>query len=104
MTTIHLFYYCEKVFILWIYGWLGKSQWNTLHEKEDFCSHLKMEDNTDADYAHTKRVCKGKHHDLYLQSEIILLADVFKNFRNTCLKIYELDPGKFLSAPGLAWK
>ena len=40
----------------------------------------------------------------YLQSEIILLADVFENFRNTCLKIYELDPGKFLSAPGLAWQ
>ena len=40
----------------------------------------------------------------YLQSEIILLADVFENFRNTCLKIYELDSGKFLSAPGLAWQ
>ena len=41
---------------------------------------------------------------MYVQSETLLLADVFENFRNTCLKIYELDPAKFLSAPGLAWQ
>ena len=68
-----------------------------------------MEDITDADYAHAKRVCKdfeiknlGEYHDLYVQSDTLLLADVFENFRNMCLKIYELDPEKFLSAPGLA--
>ena len=70
-----------------------------------------MEDITDADYAHAKRVCKdfeiknlGEYHDLYVQSNTLLLADVFENFRNMCLKIYELDPAKFLSAPGLAWQ
>ena len=67
-----------------------------------------MEDITDADYAHAKRVCKyfeiknlGEHHDLYVQSNTLLLADVFENFRNICIKIYELDPAEFLSAPGL---
>ena len=37
-----------------------------------------------------------RYHDLYLQSDPILLADVFENFRNMCLKIHELDPAKFL--------
>ena len=41
---------------------------------------------------------------MYIQSDTLLLADVFGNFKNTCLKIYKLDPAKFLSAPGLAWQ
>ena len=70
-----------------------------------------MEDITDADYAHAEIVWKyfemknlGEYHDLYVQSDALLLADVFEDFRNMCLKIYELDPVKFLSAPGLAWQ
>ena len=43
----------------------------------------------------------GEYYDLYVQSETLLLADVFENFRKTCLKVYELDPDQFLSAPGL---
>ena len=39
-----------------------------------------------------------------IQSVMLLLAGAFENFRNICLKIYELDPAKFLSAPGLAWQ
>ena len=46
----------------------------------------------------------GEYHDLYVQSDKLLLVDVFENFRNMCLKIYELDPAKFLSAPELAWQ
>ena len=46
----------------------------------------------------------GKYHDLYFQGDTVLLADVFKNFRNMCLKIYELDPARFFSVPRLAWK
>ena len=46
----------------------------------------------------------GQYHDLYVQSNTLLLADVFWNFRNMCLKIYELDPVKFLSALTLAWQ
>ena len=44
----------------------------------------------------------GEYHDLYVQGDTLLLADVFENFRNMWLKIYELDPAKFFSAPELA--
>ena len=46
----------------------------------------------------------GEYHDLYVQRDTSFLADVFENFRNMCLKIYELDPAKCLSPPGLAWQ
>ena len=46
----------------------------------------------------------GDYHDLYVQSDTLFLADVFENFRNMCIKIYELDPAHFLSVPGLAWQ
>ena len=70
-----------------------------------------MEDITDVDYRHAERVFKslnnknlGDYHDLYVQSDTLLLADVFEAFRNMCIKVYELDPAHFLSAPGLAWQ
>ena len=81
----------------------------SLPEKEDFESHLNMEDITDVDYAHTKRACKdfkikhlGEHHDLYVQSNTLLLAGVFDNFLNMYCEIYELDPEKFISALGFS--
>ena len=46
----------------------------------------------------------SEYHDLYVQSDTLLLSDVFENFRNKCLEIYELDPIYFVSAPGLAWQ
>ena len=80
----------------------------SLPEKEDFYSHINMEDITDV---HAKRICKGfeiknlgQYHDLYVQSYTLLLAGVFENLRDMCLKIYEFDPAKFLSALGLAWQ
>ena len=45
-----------------------------------------------------------EYHDLYVQSDTLVLADVFENLRSMCLEIYELDPSEFLSAQGLAWK
>ena len=45
-----------------------------------------------------------EYHNFYFQNNTLLLAGVFENFRNTCLKIYELDPAKFLSAPGFLWQ
>ena len=46
----------------------------------------------------------GDYHDLYVQCDTLLLADIFENFKNKCIEIYELDPAHFLSAPGLAWQ
>ena len=46
----------------------------------------------------------GDIHDLYIQTDTLLLADVFEKFREKCIKIYELDPSYFYSAPGLAWQ
>ena len=72
-------------------------------------SELNMEDITDEDYTHAERVCKDfeiknleEYHDWYVQSETLLLADVFENFRNTCFKIYEFHLTCYLTAPGLA--
>ena len=77
----------------------------SLPKKEHFYSHLYMEDITDADYAHAKKNCKdfkikylGEYHNFYVQSDTLLLTDLFGNFRNMCLEIYELDPAKFLPA------
>ena len=68
-----------------------------------------MEDITDVDYSHAKRGYKefnnknlGDYHDLYVQNDTFLLADVFESFRNECIEIYELDPAHFVSTPWLA--
>ena len=70
-----------------------------------------MEDITDVDHRHAKRVFKSfnnknlaDYHDLRVQSNTLLLEDVYENFRNICIEIYELDPAHFLSATGLAWQ
>ena len=82
-----------------------------LPSKESFYSNLNMENIDDFDYRHGNKVFKrfkskslGEYHDLYVQSDTLLLADVFENFRNKCLKVYELNPAHFLSLPGLAWQ
>ena len=83
----------------------------SLPDKEYFYSELNKEHITDEDYAHAQKVWDtfkiknlGEYHDLYVQSDTALLADVFENFRDKCIEIYELDPAHFLSAPGLAWQ
>ena len=83
----------------------------TLHNKESFYSNLNMENVDVIDYRHGNNIFKrfilkniGEYLDLYVQSDTLLLAGVFENFRNTCLKVYELDPAHFLSLPGLAWQ
>ena len=70
-----------------------------------------LEDITDKDYAHVQKVFVepklknlGNYHDLHVQSDTLLLADVLENSRNKFIEIYELDPAHFLSAPGLAWQ
>ena len=88
-----------------------KFELTALPPKEAFYSNLNLEDISDEDYAHNQKVWDvfetkncGEYHDLYVQSDTLLLADVFENFRNMCLEIYELDPVYFVSAPGLAWQ
>ena len=83
----------------------------SLPNKEYFYSNLNMGNIDDVDYRHGNNVFKrfklknlGKYHDLYVQNDTLLLAYVFENFRNTCLKVYELEPAHFLSLPGLAWQ
>ena len=83
----------------------------SLPSKESFYSNLNMENIDDIDYRHGNNVFKrfklknlGEYHNLYVQSDTLLLADVFKNFRNKCLEVYELDPAHFLLLPGLAWQ
>ena len=79
-------------------------------EKEVFYCELNKEGISDEDYAHYKEVfkeyCKNMSdcHDLYVQSDTLLLTYVSENFRNICIKNYELDPSYFYSLPGLAWK
>ena len=82
----------------------------SLPEKEDCYSSLNGEDIIDADYARKKSLWKfwnknlREYYDLYIWSNTWLLADVFENFRNMCLKLYELDPAKFILALGLSWQ
>ena len=79
-----------------------------LPNKEGFYSSLKMEDITDVAYRHAEKVFKnfnnknlGDYHDLYVQSDTLLLADIFEKFRNKFSEIYEPDPAYFPSAPGV---
>ena len=81
-----------------------------LPPKEEFYSILNDEHISDEDYEHAQHVWNtfslknmGEYHDLYLASDILLLADVFENFRKTCLEYYELDPCHYFTSPGLSW-
>ena len=80
-----------------------------LPTKEDFYSILNDEHITDEDYKHAQNVFQtfklsnmGEYHDLYLKSDILLLADVFENFRRTCSEYYKLDPCWYFSSPGVS--
>ena len=81
-----------------------------LPKKEDFYSILTEKDISNEDYQHVKNVWNtfnlknmGDYHDLYLKSDILLLVDVFENFRKTCLEYYKLDPCHYFTSPGLSW-
>ena len=78
--------------------------------QQDFYSILNNEHISDEQYKHAQNVwdtfnlkTMGDYHDLYLKSDILLLADVFENFRKTCLQYYKLDPCHYFTSPGLSW-
>ena len=96
------------------YPYEYKNNWNRFDETElpsmkNYYSKLRLERITNEGYEHAKRVWNvfnikniGEYHDLYVQSDTAQLSDVFENFRNICLKEYELDSTYFVSTPGLA--
>ena len=96
------------------YGYMNswkKFEETSLPPKDAFYSRLNMKGISDQDYEHAQQVWNtmkkktlGCYHDTYLKTDVLLLADVFETFRNTCLKNYKLDPAHFYTAPGLAWQ
>ena len=83
---------------------------NKLPPKEAFYSRLTGEGISDEDYERAKKVWEvfgmktlQDYHDLYNVTDVLLLADVFENFRNICMENYKLDPAHYFTAPGLAW-
>ena len=81
-----------------------------LLHREEFYSQLTDEGISEDDYSHAQNIWNtfnlqnmGEYHDLYLKTDILLLTDVFENFRKTCLTYYKLDPLHYITSPGLAW-
>ena len=81
-----------------------------LPPKKAFYSKLSGEGITEEDYKHALNVWNvfnmktfKDYHELYNETDVLLMADVFENFRDLCLKIYGLDPAHYFTAPGLSW-
>ena len=89
---------------------LKKLKETKLPPKESFYSRLNDGGISDEDYTHAQKVWRTfkmeyfkDYHELYNKVDVLLLADVFENFRNICLENYKLDPAHYYTAPGLAW-
>ena len=81
-----------------------------LPSKDAFFSSLYQSHISDEDYEHAKKVWQkfhiqdlGQYSDLYMKTDVILLAEVFENFRKNCLQAYDLDPAHYYTTPGLTW-
>ena len=95
------------------YAWFDsfeKLNETKLPPKKEFYSKLNDSEISDSDYEHTQKVWNHfemktfrEYHDLYLKTDVLLLADVFENFRGVCMENYELDLCWYYTAPGLGW-
>ncbi len=88
----------------------SKFEEETLPPPQNFYDKLNDQNISDSDYQHAQTVWNHfqiktfqEYHDLYLKSDVLLLADVFENFRTFALKNYQLDPAHFTTLPGLSW-
>ena len=97
-----------------VYPYEHMDSWEKFNEtslppKEDFYSELTLKDISDKDYSHTQKVLEeycadmGDYHDSYVQTDTLLLGDVFEKSRDKCIEIYGLDLSYFYSALELAW-
>ena len=99
-----------------VYPYEYVNSWDQFNETQlppisAFHSNLNMSSISEEDYQHAQRVWKefgirdlGDYHDLYLRTDVVLLANVFEAFRDTCLRHYTLDPAHFYTSPGPAWR
>ena len=99
-----------------VYPYEYINSWDRFEETQSppisaFYSNLNMSSISEDDYRHTQKVWGefgihniGNYHDLYLITDVVLLANVYEAFRDTCLRHYSLDPAHFYTSPGLAWK
>ena len=81
-----------------------------LPPQNEFYSKLNDCGISDEDYKHGQKIWKefeiknmGEYHDLYLKTDVLLLADVFEEFRKICMENYSLDPAWYYTSPGLSW-
>ena len=98
-----------------VYPYDYMDSWSRMEEqrlppKSKFYSKLSESHITDDEYSHAKQVwsafgCQtlGDYHDLYMLTDVLLLADVFESFRDICLEYYELDPAHYYTTPNFAW-
>ncbi|XP_055309888.1 uncharacterized protein LOC129573423, partial [Sitodiplosis mosellana] len=110
---------CEKDFNLvtmkGIYPYSYMNSWESLQETqlppiESFYDELKDNNISKKEYAHAKKVWKTfniqtlqEYTEIYLKTDVLLLADIFENFRYNCIKLYELDPAHYFTLPGYSW-
>ena len=99
-----------------VYPYEYINSWDQFEETQllsmnDFYSNLNMSSISEEDYQRAQKVWEelrirnlGDYHDLYLKTDVVLLANVHEAFRDTCLRHYSLDPAHFYTSPGLAWK